>query len=65
MAVLSRLETRERRALDEVLAAEARLAAGTYGWCETCGVPIPVARLRALPETRCCVACQARAELPR
>lgn len=39
--------------------ARARLAAGTYGVCEGCGQRIPLARLRAVPETRLCVACKA------
>ena len=49
-----------RLAADTVSAADdalARLAAGTYGTCETCGDRIPLARLRALPETSACVAC--------
>jgi len=49
-----------RLAADTVSAADdalARLAAGTYGTCETCGDRIPLARLRALPETRACVSC--------
>jgi len=49
-----------RLAADTVSAADdalARLAAGTYGTCETCGDRIPLARLRALPETPACVTC--------
>jgi RNA polymerase-binding transcription factor DksA len=41
-------------AVDEALAA---LAAGTYGLCESCGAPIPVERLEAVPHARFCVAC--------
>ena len=55
---LSRLEGRERRQLDEVTAALARLEAGTYGVCERCARPIPLARLRAIPAARYCVECQ-------
>src|SRR5262245_64791554 len=46
----------------EMLDLEAQLAAvkhalakfdlGTYGMCETCGRPIPLARLRVIPEAR-------------
>jgi RNA polymerase-binding protein DksA len=57
-AILSRLEGREKHELDEVDAAQARLAAGTYGTCEGCWRPIPLERLRALPTARHCVACQ-------
>jgi RNA polymerase-binding transcription factor DksA len=35
-AILSRLEGREKHELDEIDAAQARLAAGTYGSCEGC-----------------------------
>lgn len=38
--------------------ALARLAAGTYGTCERCDGRIPLARLRALPETTLCVDCK-------
>jgi DnaK suppressor protein len=60
--LLSRLSGQEKRELDEVYAAQARLETGTFGICEGCGRPIPLARLRALPTTRTCVACQAREE---
>ena len=36
---------------------------GRYGVCEYCSKPIPVERLRALPYTDCCVACQRNQEL--
>ena len=55
---LSRLEGRERRQLDEVNAALSRFEAGTYGVCERCSRPIPLARLRAIPTARYCVGCQ-------
>lgn len=61
-AILSRLEGREKHELDEIDAAQARLAAGTYGACEWCRRPIPLERLRALPAARYCVACQRREE---
>jgi DnaK suppressor protein len=61
-AILSRLEGLEKHALDEIDAAQARLAAGTYGACETCRRPIPLERLRAVPAARYCVACQRREE---
>lgn len=32
--------------------ALAKFALGTYGVCEACGRPIPLARLRAFPEAR-------------
>jgi RNA polymerase-binding protein DksA len=60
--VLSRLDGAGRHLLDEIDAAQARLAAGTFGACEACGEPIPLARLRALPTARRCVACERAAE---
>jgi RNA polymerase-binding transcription factor DksA len=38
--------------LGEVERALAKFATGTYGVCERCGRPIPLARLRVLPEAR-------------
>jgi len=35
-----------------------RLEEGTYGYCEECGKPIGVKRLKALPFTRYCIKCQ-------
>lgn len=61
-AVLSRLEGDEKHQLDAIAEARARLAAGTYGACEGCHRPIPLARLRAIPIARYCVACQHREE---
>jgi RNA polymerase-binding protein DksA len=60
--VLSRLEGRDKHALDEIDAAQARLEAGVFGSCEDCHGPVSLARLRATPTTRRCVDCQARAE---
>jgi DnaK suppressor protein len=48
----------EQRA--EVLAALARLEAGSYGRCMDCGGPVPEPRLEARPATARCVPCQAR-----
>jgi DnaK suppressor protein len=48
----------EQRA--EVLAALARLEAGSYGRCTDCGGPVPEPRLEARPATARCVPCQAR-----
>lgn len=33
------------------------LAADDYGWCKKCGEPIGYRRLKARPESPCCVAC--------
>lgn len=44
-----------RDQLVEVEAAIARLDAGTYGTCETCGNPIARPRLEAMPASRFCI----------
>lgn len=41
----------------EAEAALARLDAGTYGTCETCGAPVGEARLAARPTARQCITC--------
>jgi len=59
------LETRlemEKRTKDQLMAVENALdkfTKGTYGLCEVCGNPIPLARLEALPEARLCLDCKA------
>jgi len=60
--VLSELLVRERKALEEIAAARARLVAGTFGTCERCGRAIKRSRLEALPTARDCVRCQSQVE---
>lgn len=45
--------------VDQIDAALARLDAGTYGQCESCGRPIHPERLATLPYTIHCVDCAA------
>jgi RNA polymerase-binding transcription factor DksA len=49
-------------ALAEIDAAVTRLAAGKFGLCEACALPIPLGRLRAVPTARLCVTCEEREE---
>jgi RNA polymerase-binding transcription factor DksA len=51
------LVRRLRGQLDELAAAERRLAEGRYGVCERCGGRIPDERLDARPAARTCVGC--------
>ena len=51
-----------REQLAEVEHALSKFALGTYGRCEQCGQPIPLARLRAFPEARYDVVHQAEEE---
>src|SRR5918997_3603701 len=46
----------DRRTQAEV--ALQRLDDGTYGFCEGCSKPIPVARLEVFPSATTCVACK-------
>jgi RNA polymerase-binding protein DksA len=48
--------------LTQVQHALARIDAGTYGFCESCGKPIPKARLMAFPAATLDVACKQREE---
>jgi RNA polymerase-binding transcription factor len=54
VAGLLALATEELQALD---AATARIAAGTYGVCARCDLPIGPERLEALPATTTCIRC--------
>jgi DnaK suppressor protein len=50
--------------LAQIAAALRRVDAGSYGQCEDCGEAIDERRLRALPGTPFCTACQAIHERP-
>jgi DnaK suppressor protein len=45
------------RELAEVDAALGRIAEGRYGTCASCGGPLGLQRLRAIPEARFCLGC--------
>lgn len=60
--VLSSVSDIDLTILADVLAALHRVAAGTYGRCVTCGDPIAVARLDAIPEAARCIGCARGAE---
>jgi DnaK suppressor protein len=51
-----------RELLAQTERALARIAAGTYGNCESCGEPIGKARLQAFPRATLCVSCKQREE---
>jgi RNA polymerase-binding protein DksA len=48
--------------LAQIQRAVERIDAGTYGFCESCGKPIPKARLKAFPMATLDVACKQREE---
>ena len=56
---------RDAAELQDVFAAEARMAAGTYAVCIDCDEPIPYARLAAYPTAKRCISCQEKREKSR
>jgi DnaK suppressor protein len=56
---LDALIRQAERRLEDIDAARARAAAGTYGTCERCGDPIGGPRLAARPVARLCIRCAA------
>ena len=52
-------ESRELSAIDEAIE---RFERGVYGNCDSCGKPIPLARLRAIPYATDCIGCRRKAE---
>ena len=56
------LNQHARGLLEQGERALARIDAGTYGVCESCGQPIGKARLQAFPRAALCVACKQRQE---
>jgi RNA polymerase-binding transcription factor DksA len=46
-----------RRELSEIDAALKRITEGRFGTCQSCGGPMGLQRLRAIPEARYCTGC--------
>lgn len=55
------LVAQAERALASTESALSRMAEGSYGVCLRCARPIPLVRLRALPDTVSCVECSRQA----
>jgi DnaK suppressor protein len=55
------LSAQRLRTIEEIDAALARIDAGTYGRCISCGIDIPGERLELRPFAAACVSCQQRA----
>ncbi|WP_228555224.1 TraR/DksA family transcriptional regulator [Catenulispora pinisilvae] len=51
-----------RDMLQQTERALARLAAGTYGICESCGEPVGKYRLQAFPRATLCMSCKQKQE---
>ncbi len=59
MAATDDAETqRDVDELEQIVAAQQRLADGSYGLCEDCGEPIDARRLLVLPAASRCAQCQ-------
>jgi DnaK suppressor protein len=52
----------KKRRVEEIDQALARLEAGTFGVCESCGQPIPPKRLERVPDASLCVSCKEKQE---
>jgi len=52
------LATASRRAIRDAARALQHMADGAYGLCENCQQPIPLGRLRAVPDARYCTRCR-------
>ena len=50
-----------RQGLADAAEALQRMANGSYGTCQKCGVDIPTERLEVIPHARYCVKCQSKA----
>lgn len=55
--VVADLADQDLREIAQLERAIGRIDAGTYGRCESCGGPIPEARLAAMPSATRCVKC--------
>jgi RNA polymerase-binding transcription factor len=60
--ISSQLAEVESRELAQIENALEMMREGTYGLCEGCEKPIPLARLQALPYAATCIECQREAE---
>lgn len=59
---LAEVESRELVRIDEALE---RIREGSYGDCDGCDKPIPLARLQAVPYATMCIECQRKQEKTR
>jgi RNA polymerase-binding transcription factor DksA len=56
------LANNSRDMLEQSLHALERIAAGTYGGCESCGNPVGKLRLQAFPRATLCMTCKRKQE---
>jgi len=58
LSFVLRIRERERLFSWKIKHALRRIEEGTYGICEGCGEDIPIARLKARPDTNYCLDCK-------
>ena len=62
LAFVGRLRERERYLVQKIEAALAKIEAGTYGTCVSCGEDIGMKRLKARPVADLCIDCKSQEE---
>lgn len=62
LAFVGRLRERERALLQKIEASLAKIEAGTFGTCISCGEDIGLKRLEARPVASLCIDCKAQQE---
>ena len=60
--LFERLDERGTQEIEDIDAALARIADGTYGVCADCGAHIGMPRLKALPSASLCIGCASSRE---
>ena len=63
MSLELRNRDRERKLIKKIYETIARIDAGEYGYCESCGVEIGLKRLEARPTATLCIDCKTLDEL--
>jgi DnaK suppressor protein len=63
MALELRNRDRERKLIKKIEETIAKIDAGEYGYCESCGVEIGLKRLEARPTATLCIDCKTLDEL--
>ena len=63
MAIELRNRDRERKLIKKIDETIARIEAGEYGYCDSCGVEIGLKRLEARPTATLCIDCKTLEEM--
>jgi DnaK suppressor protein len=63
MALELRNRDRERKLIKKINETIAKINNGDYGYCESCGIEIGLARLQARPTATLCIDCKTLEEI--